>query len=461
MGWPAQLMMGPRSSPLAQAHRPALRARMGGMMLVGRTVTARAASIGAGLAMSVLVARQLGPSRAGVFFVLLATLTGAATLGRLGTDNLALKLVATNARDSHSALRQLFLICAVGSALTAGGVYFVAIELLSGKIATDQLEVVAWVAAVSIIPAAIAVTASAILRALGLVAIGTIAELGSTPALTTFGILGLSLTMPVELPNIIYVFAIANTLTACWALPLALRNLPTASPSSPNTTVGEFSRTHGSGLLSMMGTSLMFYLLTWAPVLTLGLVSSMTQAAYFNVAARVTAFISLVPSIQTAYLTPRFAAYHYKGDTGSLNQLVGSSTRRALCLGGIGAALIIAFPSQVLLLFGSDYAPAHSTLQVLAVAAALAVALGPVNGLMLTCGLERFASKLSAIVLVSTVGLMLMVARNQGASGVALVSGVATILYALTASATLQRRLGIVSHVARSANLGPRLRFRR
>jgi hypothetical protein len=140
MDWPAQIVMGPRSNRLAQAQRSASRPRMAGMMLVGRTVTARAASIGAGLVMSVLVARQLGPPHAGVFILLLATLTGAATLGRLGTDNLALKFVATNARGSHSALRQLFLTCAVASVFTAGGLYFVAVNLLSARSRTINLK---------------------------------------------------------------------------------------------------------------------------------------------------------------------------------------------------------------------------------------------------------------------------------------------------------------------------------
>ncbi len=422
--------------------------RISGILLVSRTVIARAVSIAAAAALSVVVARVLGPSQAGVFFVLLATLTGAATLGRFGTDNMALKWVATSSQLAGSRTTGLLWICTAFSTLTAVPLFWLVRWMIGSHVAPASLSGTALVAAASIVPAALSVAAGAVLRGAGKVASGTIAELGSTPAIATLALLGYTVFAHAGLPQVVLAYALGNLLTAAWSLPLAAKQLTRDASLSRSHPALDVARGHGRQLSSMMGTSLMFYLLTWSPVLILGAVAPSAEVAYFNVAARLAAFITLIPSIQAAYLTPRFALLHYRGDLEDLNQLVQMSTRRAVLVGGGLAAPILLFPTQALLLFGSDYAPAEGALRVLTLAAVIVVSLGPVNGLLLTCGFEHFASLLNGISLTFAVVVMLMVASNGGAQGVAFVSGGVAMGYAAMAAWRMKSKAGIVAPVA-------------
>lgn len=421
----------------------ALRQRADGLGLrsVGGSFLARGASIAASFAFAALVARQLGPEAAGQFFVLFAVFTGAATLGRFGTDNMAIKRIAGLRQGGGPESRRLLQVCAATACVAAVLMGLIGAALLRETLSGGQLVAGSALLGAGVLPASLSVTASAILRARGRVATGTLAELGSTPLLGFVALLGFDAAAdPGVLPCLV-IFSLANLATSVWALPAAL--VATRTTQTGVEGVRDLPPQATGALASMMGTSLLFYLLTWAPVLTLGLFSSHAEAAYFNSAARLAAVVALLPAIQVTYLAPRFAALHHHGDTHSLNLLAQRSTRRAAACAGLLGSLLAVFPAQALRVFGEQYIAAAGSLRLLALSSVVVVALGPVNALMLIAGLERRASLFSALALGLALISLVLLGPAYGSLGASVVMSIVSISYATAATITLQRKAHI------------------
>ncbi len=450
----------PRSSLLARPWQ-----------LVRSPMLARALTLGASLVLTVVAARLLGPAAAGSFFVAIALLQAAATAGRFGTDNLALKHAAGNPGRAAANWPAFVRICGIAS---VPPMLILAAALLWSPWAEPGLigPLPVLLFAVATPAAALSVLAGSTLRGLGHLVPGIIAETGAVPGLATLVLLvgsvlgvgpdgdtgsglgsgsGLSSGVGAIAPHggrltlALVGYAVSQLLTAALAMVVCRRRLarhaPEVTTASPS--AGGLFREHRSALSAMMVTSLVFFLLTWSPVIVLGLAGNPVEAAYYNVAARITAFITVVPALQVSLLTPAFAADHQHGRIEALNRLARSATRTALAVALPLALVCLIAPAIVLRLFGAGYEPAAAALMVMAAGSALVVACGPVNAVLLTCGYEIWASRVNVALLILSTVAMLLVSGPAGAAGVAAVLLSATLIYSLAAGWLLNDRESI------------------
>jgi len=409
---------------------------------------ARAVAMAASFGLSIAVARTMSTENAGRFFAILALVNGAATVGRFGLDNLALREVAVGNFSGARALRLTILPSASFSALSAVGVALLSTFFL-GPLTDGQRIAILVTAALTVPASALAVLSGAIHRAQGRVGTGTMAELGSTPILVIAGLVALFWPNHLlSIPHAWTIYCIGAWLTAAWSL-VALHRAQEPEPtrgqgySSHHATETQvaFLRNNRRSLTSFMTTSLSFYLLTWAPVLILGAFGSADQTAYYNVAARVAAFVGIVPSIQASYLSPVFARLYATGQLEELGRLAASASLKA---GAVGAAIILPIliaPEAVLGVFGGRYLDARGSLYVLAIAALIQVVLGPLVPLMMTCRLETSASYLTTLTVVLTFGIGALLS-SHGASAMAVLTASLNVAYAIV-SFILLRGLGI------------------
>jgi len=413
-----------------------------------QAVVARGASIFASFLLTVAVARLLGATAGGTFFLVFTSLAVLGTLARFGTDNLALVLFGRAGNGLRRDVVRMLGISVAGSALSvavAAAALMFAHQLLPGIALSTAL-----IAATAILPQALSVLAGVILRANGRLAIGTLAELGSIPALTiTVLIVEATMAVPTLAAGVL-ALSVGSWLTAAWAVPVAVRSLGAlpldGSAPESSKSMADFLRSHFRPMASMMGTSLLFYVLTWAPQFVLAITRGPSDVAFFTVAARLAAFIGLVPSIQVAYLAPAFARLYHRAELSALNDLCNRSAWQA----GLAAALptlivIAASHPLVSLLYGAGFSDAATPLVLLTVAGFLSVVVGQVNQLMLVCDLEGSALLLNLAWLAAwvTAGLSLSwVGGVVAASGFALGSGV---LYAALAARLLAKTRGIYS----------------
>lgn len=465
---------------MVRPARPALNAagsRTRSRLRAGLPMLARAAAMAASLALTVVVARQLDPVAAGAFFVANALVQTAATAGRFGTDNLALKIAAGDpvAAGNHvPGLIRLALLTSTAAGLLLAVV--LAVLPWHGQVPISQVSVV--LLGVAVPAAAASVLSGAVLRGLGHLISGIGYELGVAPAVCCAILLTRHAAgHPATLGGTIVVFAASQLLTALmalWACRARLSAVLTGSAepgrpvdvrqadrpvdvSEPGRPVGRSSgptpsvplgvrqvyHEHVRALASMMLTSLLFYLLTWAPVIVLGLVGDPEQAAYYNLAARVSAFITIVPALQVALLTPAFAAHHRHRRIGEITALARRSTRLALVPAVPLAAACTVAPVLVLRVFAGGYQPAAPALVISALGSLLVVAVGPVNAVLLTCGQEEWAGRVNAVLLTVAVMVMLLVAPRWGATGVAVVLWGCLLGYSIVAAGRIRDRESI------------------
>lgn len=424
-------------------------ASLAGRVYALRGIAARGVSIVATFAMTLMISKALPPALSGAFFTPYAVFLGVATVVRFGTESLALKRAAADPALVRPLLRPM-IITSVG--FTTLGAVIMAAYLLwyvpttSPEAAgTSTWALIAMAAA--LVPFNLVVVGGAVLRGLGRVASGAVAELGSVPLIVSGVIAALYLArVHVSLSLVLWVFAAAVVVTCAWTLPLtlaALRRGSTPAAAQPTTA---YLREHGRSLGQFMITGLGFYLFASIPTILLGTLSTTTQATFFNGARTLANIVGTVPTIQISYLGPRFANLYHRGQVRSLNRLVRSSTINGSLVAGVIAVPLIVAPTFFLHLYRPEFAGADATLRLLSVAALLQVILGPVNGLLVTCGLERFAARLTMIMLVlGTIGML--VAVQWGAPAVAFVNALANICFVVAGSIVLQRHAGIVSPV--------------
>jgi len=418
-------------------------ARRGAIGAIG----ARGISILASFLLTFVVARLLDVEEAGTFFLIFTSLAIAATFGRFGTDNLALKLVGGASANVRRDVGRLAIVSAAASALSVavGIVVVVGFGLKLPGVENASIAIVAT----AVIPQALAVLAGALLRARGRLVVGTFAELGSLPTIATLGLLAYAAVGNVTLVGALYCLAAASWLTALWAVTAAVLSIRKVSPSATrdDQSLSSFVRKYIGQLAPMMGTSLIFYAVTWVPIFALTAVGNLEAVSFYTVAARLAGFVGLIPAIQVSYLAPTFARLYQERDVAALNRLAARSAVTALAVAALPAAALIVAPGLILhVLYGDPYESAAPALIWLTVGVLITVVAGQVNQLMLLCDLEHFALWLNVGLLAFWALAGLYAAEMLGLLGVVAVSVTVTAIYQIAAVAKLRSKASILSY---------------
>jgi O-antigen/teichoic acid export membrane protein len=418
-------------------------ARRGAIGAIG----ARGISILASFLLTFVVARLLDVAEAGTFFLIFTSLAIAATFGRFGTDNLALKLVGGASTDVQRDVRRLVVITVAASGLAV--VVGVSVVVVMGLRLPGVDNATIVVVATAVIPQALSVLAGALLRARGRLVVGTFAELGSLPTFATAGMLAYAAIGEVTLGGSLYCLAGASWLTAVWSSGAAFAAMRSASypaAGDRSASLGFFRRYFGQ-LFPMMGTSLIFYVVTWVPIYLLTAVGDLEAVSFYTVAARLAGFVGLIPAIQVSYLAPTFARLYQSGEIASLNALATRSASLALAVAALPAAALIVAPGFILhLLYGAPYEDASVALILLTVGVIITVVAGQVNQLMLLCDLERFALWLNIALLAIWLIAGYYAADTWGLLGVVGVSVLVTLVYQGSALVRLRQKASIRSY---------------
>lgn len=399
-------------------------------------VSARASSIAAAFGLSLAVARITSRETAGQFFVYMAVIVAAATVGRLGSDTLALKHVASHAITGADIGRLAGLVTVgsvVAGVVASGFILHVAQDGANGMTAAIVAGTV-----MATLGSAMSVLAGAVLRGAGQIASGMFIEAGAVP--TAALLITVAGHEDADFPSLVRGYAIACAFSGVFGLVLMAR---ARSRIAPRASMNLRSRATIASMASMAIAAAVFYLFTWAPVLALGWAGLASQAAVYSAAARLAGFVNLVPAMQNSYIAPEIARAYYRGDISKVSVICRGAARRAIGVAVPFVLIYTAFPAIAEHVFGAAYAESRIPLVVLAAAFAITIALGPVNAVLMTCGGEHLASALNIVLLTATAIALLLVVGQFGATGAALVAGCGSVLYAAIAATAVKTSKGI------------------
>lgn len=417
--------------------------------LVSGAVAARGAALFLSVLLTWAVTRLLtvGPDKlaVGAWSVIYTALFAVASVTRLGAENLAVKLAASEPARAKRLLRGtltalLFLGLPAFPAM-------IAVTITRESLASEVLWLVMGVMlGFNVLALNVLVVCGAWLRGLGKIALGTLLELGVVPGLTV-GVLAVLwwLNVSVTLTQTLVIYSTATFITcfvAVWTTLEAFSHVPTVAPE-PTQHMRGYLREHGANLAAFMMTGLGFYLYAYMPILVFGAVNQDVAAAEFRSSYTLASFVNLVPTLQIAYLTPVFARLHHQARVEELRDRVWIATRNATVIAAVVSVPLLVFPHEILgLVFGPAFAEAGGMLRALVVSLVAVVALGPTFALATTTGLERSTGITMAVVLI--VGLVLMVAALPiSPLAVTIAGAMPAVLFALSSHQLLLRRRGV------------------
>lgn len=405
-------------------------------------IASRGAAVLAAFILTAAVARLLPQDDAGRYFLITSTVTLLATVGRFGTDIALLKVAAARRTAGGVEFRRLLrigLLCSTGTAVIGVGV-------LAALFWTDTRTPLGLlgIASTAVFAQAVSVMVGSVLRAIGHVATGAFAELGSIPFLTICGLLVASAVRPLSLEAVLVVYTAASWLTLVWATLWARAKTVQHSKRIADAQPAEPKPIRLTSLASITGTSVAYFATTWAPLIVLNASAGASAVALFTAAYRLASFISVFPTIQQSYLGPQFASLLADDEPNTLSRVAGRASLTALAISGLPVIAFFVAPGPILdLVMGANYSTASIVLVVLSIGALVATGMGQTSLLLLLSGREHFAAAANILVIVAWFTLGWAAAFYGGALGVAALSSTLTIAYAVLGTRLLIRKEGV------------------
>lgn len=355
--------------------------------------------------LNLALARLLGASGAGIFFLALTVATVAALLGRLGLDNAMLRFAAAFAGAKEwgkaAGVERTGLRVAMVSSVGAAA----AVAVLGGWMArslfgSPELVVPLRLMAVAVVPLALARLYGELLKAISRVWHAVLVESVTIPLVALPTLLILAPLLGVPGAALAYLFGASVALGyGVWRW---RRTLPAPADVSPFP-VGRLLETS----LPLLWVAGMDLLMRSVDVLALGAWWTSTEVGIYGVAARVSLLTGFVLMSINAVVAPRFAALHARGETRKLAEMARKSTLLITLLTLPILAPLLAVPEWVLGLFGPEFRVGGTALMILVAGQLVKVVTGPVGYLLMMSGHEKLMR--NAIVVAGTANVVLNV----------------------------------------------------
>lgn len=402
--------------------------------------------LGAGLAflLQFAIARYLGASGAGVYFLALTIITLVATVVRLGMDNSVTRFVAAHASEKNwskvkgvvcHATRITLVISMLASAL----LFFLAEWLATVVFNKPELARPLQLMSLIITPLAVMTLYAKALQGLKrvrdtMLMQSVLAPLVASIALVIFApLLGIS--------GAVLAYGLGVMCTLCfgfWTWQRAKSGWAQASAAfSTKTLLASSFPLLGAVLLGQIAQAL--------PLLLLGRWGSSAHVGVFGAAQRTAALVSLVLIAANVIIAPKFAELYQKKDMAELSKVARHATLLMTAMASPAFGLFMLAPQWVMGLFGAEFSAGWVLLLIMALGQSVNVMTGSVGFLLAMTGQEKsmFFGTLWAAAL--NVILCLTLIPLYDATGAAIASAVSLAAMNLLMVWVVWKSMGIMT----------------
>lgn len=183
--------------------------------------------------------------------------------------------------------------------------------------------------------------------------------------------------------------------------------------------------------------------LVWVDVLILGYLASAEDVGIYTVATRlVTLAVFVLNPINSAFV-PHVAHLHHLGDHRGVDTVYGAANRWIIRLSVPAFIMLLAFPGDLLGIFGSGYPQAAAVTAVLAVGQLANAAAGPCGSVLNMTGLVKVSLIDNIVVLIVNVALNFILIPRYGVFGAALAWSTSLVLVNGAKYLQVRRLVGI------------------
>lgn len=410
-------------------------------MLLGSAVALMVKVLAAGAAflMNIVVARKLGASESGLFFLGMTIVTLVAAVARMGLDNTLVRFIAAEqAAGNPGAILSIYrqgVRWAAGLAVLC----MLALLALVPSLTTHLFDQPGFAPVLFAMTLAIPLLALSTLHAQALQGLKRIAQ-----AMTT-----LNVCIPMLLLAALLALPIDSALHTAWAyiaccgLALLLGYAWWRKAAPYTAPVVHFERsTLIASCMPLWGVMLLAQLIQWSSQLLLGAWGSTTDVALFASALRTAMLTSFVLVAINSIAAPKFAAMHRQGDMQGLRRTALLSVRLMLLAAVPALGIMLLLPEWLMGLFGHEFRAAAPALMILALGQFVNIATGSVGFLLSMSGHERLLRLNMLIGAVLAVGLGLLLIPQHGLIGAAVATATAVAVQNLLGVFQVKRVLG-------------------
>ena len=356
----------------------------------GATVAFVLKVIAAGIAfgLNIVLARFLGADGTGIFFLAFTIVTITATVGRVGMENTLVRFVASNIAAEcpgkvlgvyQKAMLYSFSAAAIVSVL----LYLLAPWMSETVFRKPELDQPLTTMALAVVPLALLTLHAHALQGLKKIAASISVLSIYVPLLTcalailfvpTYGIDG---AVGAYLLVTIVVMFLGRWLWQRSTLPFRMHT-------------AEFNTSELlSSSMPLFGATLMNMVITWSPILFLGVWESTENIGIYSAASRTAMLTSFVLIAVNNIAAPKFAALYEQGNMEALGSVARKSAKIMILLASPALLLFLLIPEFILSAFGEEFEKGAVVLMILAVGQFINVATGSVGYLLMMSGNEH------------------------------------------------------------------------
>jgi len=411
---------------------------------VAAAFSAKVASAGLAFLFSVMLARLLGSTGTGVYFLALTIVSIGATIARMGLDNAVLRFASVaNEQSDRPTLAALYrqgiglvVIAGVGFSFL---VWLTVPYLPLGGDRSDDLQAILPVMLFALVPTALILLQGEYFKAVGAPGMATIVQAVLLQALLVMGAIALYWLGDVTVHDIAFLYVTAAMVSVLLAGAIWSHHMPGLWRKPGRFDTRLLLRTS----LPLLWVASMNLVMGWTDILVLGVWADSATVGVYGVATRIATLTAFILVAVNSVAAPRFAAMHAQEDHKGLERLAQRSAGWMLLAVLPIILLLLLSPEWILGFFGTDFVGGASLLRVLALGQLVNVAMGSVGYLLMMTGHERLMrNNIIFSALVNLVGNLLLV-PTFGAMGAAVSTAFSLALMNLTSFILVKKKLGI------------------
>jgi O-antigen/teichoic acid export membrane protein len=398
-----------------------------------------------GFLFNLVIARSLGPSETGAFYLALAVVTITSILSRLGLDQAVLKYASRHAaKGDHSSVKGIYLQALTIVTLSSAGFSLVLIfigpwlaeEVFNKPALTTALRYMAF----GILPLAVLTLHGQFLKAIKYVGLGLFFQNAAISAICLVFILCINSVKNAEMLTIFY---LAATITACcfiFILWFSVSKSHAKDVTTDNSVAQRLvpnSYFYGISIVNQV-------LLPWTAVVCLGVWASEAELGQFVIARRVAVLINFAYLAVESITGPKFSVLFDQNDILAVQHVANRATIMMFAAAAPLGLLFFIAPAWVMGWFGEGFRLGSTLLTILAIGQLINVATGSVANLLIMSGNEKSFRNISFAAGACNIILCATFIPLYGAIGAAVATTVSIAVLNLFATFVVWQRLGFI-----------------
>lgn len=369
--------------------------------------------------LNLLIARKLGPSATGQFYLTLTAASIAGVIGCLGLENTFLRHVSAGVSlNNWGAIKGLYskglLIALPFSVVLTAGMFYFSLPIAIYVFNKPGLAPIIKIMSMATLPTVLILLHAELLKGLQRTFFYLLIHSISVPAISILAFFVLCLRMDLGVTGAVWGHLLASCLTAL--LGVSLWRWISQTKTRQVKGLFEWRQIFKSNM-PLFWVTLMNFIMMWSTTLFLGVYGNSNEVGIYATAYRVSLLTSFVLIAVNTVAAPKYAELYSLNQMQRLEETALASVKVLLLFSVPPLILFIFFPHWIMGFFGNEFSQGGRCLSILACGQFINVATGSVGYILMMSGHEKLMRNAITVSGVLNVVLNLILVPRYGIIG--------------------------------------------